>query len=85
MTERLKEVKINFLPSEIEMLTEEAERQGISRSSLIRQRATQQAGNVSFDRQSYAKAVEAAAKTVPGIPRAQLEHAVAKVITTIAA
>ena len=83
----MKEVKVAFLPTDLDRLTLEAEQQGISRAQLIRERALNnsgKSGNVRFDRDSYAKAVEAAAQAVPGISRAQLEHAVARVITTIA-
>ena len=83
----MKEVKVTFLPADLDRINTEAQKQGISRAQLIRDRALNNSGkpgNVRFDRDSYAKAVEAAAKTVPGISRAQLEHAVARVITTIA-
>ena len=87
MSESMKEVKVAFLPADLDRINTEAAKQGISRAQLIRDRAlsTQgKPGNVRFDRYSYAKAVEAAARAVPGISRAQLEHAVAKVINTIA-
>lgn len=38
-----------------------------------------------FDSQTYSKAVESAAQAVGGIPRYQIEHLVARVITSIAA
>ena len=85
--ESMKEVKVTFLPADLDRLNLEAQKQGISRAQLIRDRALKdsgKSGNVRFDRDSYAKAVEAAARTVPGIPRAQLEHAVARVINSIA-
>jgi DUF1680 family protein len=87
MSNNMKEVKVTFLPADLDRLNTEAAQQGISRAQLIRDRALKdsgKSGNVRFDRDSYAKAVEAAARTVPGIPRAQLEHAVAKVINSIA-
>lgn len=87
MSERLKEVKINFLPSEVEALTLEANANGISRSALIRQRATSPAQTIPALRQGpkvYAECVEAAAQAIPGIPRTQLESLVSKVINTLA-
>ena len=86
MSNNMKEVKVTFLPADLDRINTEAAKQGISRAQFIRDRALTQGkpGNVRFDRYSYAKAVEAAAKAVPGISRAQLEHITSRVINSIA-
>ena len=87
MSESMKRIEVTFLPADLDRINTEAAKQGISRAQFIRDRALNiqgKPGNVRFDRYSYAKAVEAAARAVPGISRAQLEHAVARVITSIA-
>ena len=84
MPENMKEIKVAFSPSDIATLNAEACRLGISRAQLIRDRAIANTHNSSFDRGSYLRAVEAAARTVPGLPRSQYEHLAAKVITSIA-
>jgi hypothetical protein len=76
----MKEIKIHLEEDHINKLTTQAQQQNISRSDLIRQKLKSQG----YDRTSYARAVEAAARTIPGIPRVQLEHMVSKVITTLA-
>jgi len=76
----MKEIKVHLEEDHISKLTAEAQQQNISRSDLIRQKLKSQG----YDSTSYARAVEAAARTIPGIPRSQLEHMVAKVITTLA-
>ena len=82
-----KEVRVRLTDDQFGQITTQAKQHGLSRAEYLRNCAFNnqgKPGNVRFDRYSYAKAVEAAAKAVPGISRAQLEHAVAKVITTIA-
>ena len=82
---KMKEVKIAFYPQQLEAIDQQAAAQGISRSQLVRERATATTGSSpTFNRQSYLKAVEAAAKAVPGLPRAQVEHMAAKVINSLA-
>ena len=82
---KMKEVKIAFYPQQLEAIDQQAAAQGISRSQLVRERATGTTKSTpTFDRQAYLKAVEAAAKAVPGLPRAQVEHMAAKVINTLA-
>jgi hypothetical protein len=76
----MKEIKFYLEEDHISKLTTEAQQQNISRADLIRQKLKSQG----YDRTSYARAVEAAARTIPGIPRVQLEHMVSKVITTLA-
>ena len=87
MSERKKEIRVVLTDDQFDQIAQHAERHGISRAEFLRNCAINnqgKPGNVRFDRDSYAKAVEAAAQAVPGISRAQLEHAVARVITTIA-
>ena len=76
----MKEIKLHLEEDHISKLTTEAQQQKISRSDLIRQKLKSHG----YDRTSYARAVEAAARTIPGIPRVQIEHLVSKVITTLA-
>ena len=76
----MKEIKVHLEEDHISKLTTEAQQQNISRADLIRQKLKSHG----YDSTSYARAVEAAARTIPGIPRTQLEHMVAKVITTLA-
>ena len=68
----MKVIKIHLEEDHINKLTAQAQQQNISRSDLIRQKLESQG----YDRTSYARAVEAAARTIPGIPRVQLEHMV---------
>ena len=87
MSDRKKEIRVVLTDDQFDQIAQHAERHGITRAEFLRNCALNnqgKPGNVRFDRSSYAKAVEAAARAVPGISRAQLEHAVAKVITTIA-
>ena len=88
MSEPRKEIKVALPLSMIERLNYEARKKGISRQDLIRERILtapdSKPGNVRFDKQSYARAVEAAAKATPGIPRTQLEWTVSTVINSIA-
>ena len=88
MNQPKKEIKVSFTQTDIDRLNHEARRKGISRGELIRTRALiaedSKPGNVRFDPQTYARAVEAAAKATPGIPRTQLEWTVSTVIKTIA-
>ena len=84
-TLKMKEVKIAFYPQQLEALDREAAAQGISRSQLVRESVTGTSASIpTFNRQSYLKAVEAAAKAVTGLPRAQVEHMAARVINTLA-
>ena len=76
----MKEIKLHLEEDHISKLTTEAQQQKISRSDLIRQKLKSHG----YDRTSYARAVEAAARTIPGIPRVQIEHLVSKVITSLA-
>ena len=88
MSEPRKEIKVALPLSMIERLNNEARKKGVSRQDLIRERILtapdSKPGNVRFDKHSYARAVEAAAKATPGIPRAQLEWTVSTVINSIA-
>ena len=88
MSEPRKEIKVALPLSMIERLNNEARKKGVSRQDLIRERILtapdSKPGNVRFDKQSYARAVEAAAKATPGIPRTQLEWTVSTVINSIA-
>ena len=88
MPEPRKEIKVSLPLSTIESLNKEARCKGVSRQDLIRERILiapdSKPGNVRFDKNSYARAVEAAAKATPGIPRTQLEWTVSTVINSIA-
>ena len=88
MPEPRKRVEVSFALNDLERINHDARCQGVSRQQLIHDRvlnvADTKAGNVTFDRQSYARAVEAAAKATPGIPRTQLEWTVSTVINSIA-
>ena len=88
MPEPRKEIKVALPLSMIERLNNEARKRGVSRQDLIRERIAiapeSKPGNVRFDKNSYARAVEAAAKATPGIPRTQLEWTVSTVINSIA-
>ena len=88
MPEPRKEIKVTLPLSIIERLNNEARKRGVSRQDLIRERIAiapeSKPGNVRFDKNSYARAVEAAAKATPGIPRTQLEWTVSTVINSIA-
>ena len=88
MSEPRKEVKVSFTLNDLERINHDARCQGVSRQQLIHDRVLSSSdtkvGNVRFDRQSYARAVEAAAKATPGIPRTQLEWTVSTVINSIA-
>ena len=89
MSNEMQSVRCQLPKAEIERIDAEAQKRGISRSELLRTRIlaippTTKTGNVTFDRQSYARAVEAAAKATPGIPRTQLEWTVSTVINSIA-
>ena len=59
----MKEIKVHLEEDHISKLTSEAQQQNISRSDLIRQKLKPHG----YDRTSYARAVEAAARTIPGI------------------
>lgn len=48
-------------------------------------RRSEPTGVPTFTPQTYSKAVESAVMAVSGVPRVQIEHIVAKVITSIAA
>ena len=76
----MKEIKIHLEEDHVNKLTAQAQQQNISRSDLIRQKLKSHG----YDRTLNARAVEAAARTIPGIPRVQPEHIVSKVITTLA-
>ena len=88
MSEPRKEVKVTFALTDLERINHDARSKGISRQQLIHDRVLNAAdtkpGNVRFDKQSYARAVEAAAKATPGISRAQIEWTVSTVINSIA-
>ena len=88
MSEPRKEVKVSFALADLERINHDARCQGVSRQQLIHDRVLNtndtKSGNVRFDKQSYARAVEAAAKATPGIPRTQLEWTVSTVINSIA-
>ena len=82
-----KEIRVIFTNEQCETLKRQAESLNVTRAQLIRSRALNsdgKSGNVRFDRFSYAKAVEAAAKATPGISRAQIEWTVSTVINSIA-
>ena len=81
---KMKEVKIAFYPQQLEAIDQQAAAQGISRSQYVRERATGTTRSTpTFDRQSYLKAVEAAAQTLQGLPRTQIEHATARIINSL--
>ena len=87
MSDRKKEIRVVLTDDQFDQIQQSAERHGITRAEFLRNCAINnqgKPGNVRFDRDSYAKAVEAAAQAVPGVSRAQLEWAVSRVITTIA-
>ena len=90
MSEPRKEVKVSFSLADLELINHDARCQGVSRQQLIHDRVLatssipSKPGNVRFDRNTYAKAVEAAAQATPGVPRTQLEWAVSRVINSIA-
>jgi hypothetical protein len=83
------EVKLNLDPHQLARLNNEAAALGIHRAALIRNRALA-APAEGFKRtgavvtpESYRSAVEAAARTVSGVPRVHLEAIVAAVITSL--
>ena len=91
---KLSRIQIFLAPAEVKRLTAEAQRLNISRNELIRnnlstqkpqsQHQPQPKYTITFDRFTHQRAVEAVAKVVPGIPRAQLEWTVSTVINSIA-
>ena len=71
---------------EREIIDQQAKAAGMARGSYLRELALSGKDfNVKVDPSTFSKAVEAAARCIPGTNRVQLEHAVAKVITTVAA
>jgi hypothetical protein len=84
MTTKRHDVRIWLSPEERYQLDLEAERLGMSRSALIRERAlAYNSGAVHLDFHGYSRALSKAAQTVSGIPRTQLEAIVASVINSI--
>tara|TARA_A100001201_G_scaffold96758_1_gene83570 strand:- start:105 stop:410 length:306 start_codon:yes stop_codon:yes gene_type:complete len=84
MTTKRHDIKIWLSLEERYQLDVEAERLGMSRSALIRERAlAYNSGAVHLDFDGYSRALSKAAQTVSGIPRTQLEAIVASVINTI--
>ena len=84
MTTKRHDVKIWLSLEERYQLDLEAERLGMSRSALIRERALAfNTGRVELDFHGYSRALSKAAQTVSGIPRTQLEAIVASVINSI--
>lgn len=87
MPNQMKEVKVYFHPSDLDRINAAAQQLNTTRGQFIRQATLKSLSSnpaIAFDRHTFSKAVEAAAQAVSGIPRSQLEHAVAKVINTIA-
>jgi hypothetical protein len=84
------EVKLNLDPHQLARLNNEAAALGVPRAALIRNRALGAApegsasgGKVAVTPAAYRSAVEAAARTVSGVPRVHLEAIVAAIITSL--
>ena len=82
----MKKIEVKFEPQDVERLDREAKQLNTNRSQLIRDRSLNPSAASApvFDSQTYAKAVQQAIRTIPGIPRHQLEHCVATVINSLA-
>lgn len=82
-------IKLTVSDGELRRLTDEAAALGIHRSALIRSRAlgapsgASKAASAPMTPEAYRKAVEAAARTVSGVPRVHLEALVAAVLTSL--
>jgi hypothetical protein len=83
MSSKRLETKIFLTPEERTRLDTEAAYLSIPRGQLIRERALGQAHAPRPTRQTYAQAVENAARVVSGVPRPHLEAIVASVVTTL--
>lgn len=77
------ETKVYLTPEERDYLDTQATKQLITRSELIRDRALGADGIPAITLPAYHRAIEAAARTVSGIPRHQLEAIVASVIAAV--
>lgn len=77
------ETKIWLTPDERTYLDQQAESLTITRGELIRHRAVGTLPTATVNLAAYQRAVDAAARTVSGIPRQQLEAIVAAAITAI--
>lgn len=74
-------VQVSLTADQMTQIQESAALLNTTAASLIRDRAL----STGYNSRSFATAVEAAATTIPGLPRAQVEHLVAKVIQSLAA
>lgn len=83
MTSKRLETKVFLTPAEREALDREAARLNIPRGQLIRERAVGAAPPPRATPQTYAQAVERAARVVSGVPRPHLEAIVASVVCTL--
>ena len=76
-------LQISLNADPMDTLQKQAQELKITAASLARERILNQQPQA-FNSRTFATAVEAAASTIPGLPRPQIEHLVAKVITTLA-
>lgn len=84
MSSKRLETKVFLTAEERALLDVEAARLLIPRGQLIRERALGKGPAPRPTRQTYAQAVENAARVVSGVPRPHLEAIVASVVTTLA-
>ena len=91
-------IEITLSPEQLEALEIASDRLGTPKATLLRQWAFEDAPDLSNllseaskpspvpkGSRVYSNAVEAAATAIPGVPRNQIEHAVAKVLIALAA
>lgn len=83
MSSKRTETKVYLSPTERESLDREATRRLITRGQLIRERALGVVSPRPASPQTYARAVERAARVVSGVPRPHLEAIVASVVCTL--
>ena len=81
-----KECRVGFNKADWSFIEEDSQRNAQSKAAYIRERAlATQPLSIATGPKVFANAVEAAAECIPGASRAQVEHAVSRVIVTIAA
>ena len=76
-------IKVAFEPADLAALDADAAAAQTSRAALIRQRTLHPNSTFKLQDASYSAAVEAAATTIPGLPRNQIEHLVSRVIISL--
>ena len=88
--QRLTEEASNAGVSRSQLIRDRALGKTEAQSSIVpkppqKDKRSEPTGVPNFTPQTYSKAVESAVTAVSGVPRAQIEHIVARVITSIAA